>query len=97
MSRPRPNQELLEILSKPSLGDLAEQVNAFDIEKNELGSKNSKNISGEWLHAQISQKRQIYMQYISDMLPFYFNLLITYLICLGQQAEYTVEDIEAFR
>ena len=50
----------------------------------------------EYILRKQNELRLVYRQYITEMQPFYFDLLQLYLKCLALQPEYTVEDIQVF-
>jgi hypothetical protein len=40
--------------------------------------------------------RSAFLQYVTDMLPFYLELLTLYLECMARLSEFTIEDISVF-
>jgi hypothetical protein len=85
-----PNFDLLQNLASPSLSDpsIHRSLDLFDFISISLQKPASPDVA--------DLTRSSYCQYITDMLPFYFELLTLYLECMNRLSEYTIEDIDVY-
>ena len=85
-----PNFDLLQNLASPSLSDPAihRNLDLFEFINHYLQKAPTPDLS--------DLTRSAYCQYITDMLPFYFEILTLYLECMIRLSEYTIEDIDVY-
>jgi hypothetical protein len=86
-----PNFDLLHNLSCASLSDISNTPQQ-DLQDMIQSLKEMKRQPADM----DEQVRSAYTQYVTDMLPFYLDLLTLYLEKLVRLSEYTIEDIDVF-